>query len=44
MGALEEIALEAYDRTIGLKLTDVSRWTAASQRLRRAARRRAEAR
>src|SRR5215212_6792304 len=44
MDALEDMALGAYDRAIGLDLSDVAVDRAASRRLRAAARRRARAR
>jgi transposase len=44
MEALEEMALESYDRIIGLELSEVALSIAALRRLRVEARRRAEAR
>ena len=44
MDALEDMVLEAYDRTIGLDLADVWPSIAASPKLRAAARKREEAR
>ena len=44
MNELEEIARDSYDQTIGLELSDIARWIAASRRLLAAAKWRAKAR